>query len=64
VTSGTTHTISQALLANEIDLGLTALPVDPALTRARGLVERRGRVYLPALKVARQALMALGDADQ
>ena len=28
VTTGTTHTISQALLANEIDLGLTALPVD------------------------------------
>jgi DNA-binding transcriptional LysR family regulator len=28
VTTGTTHSISEALLANEIDLGLTALPVE------------------------------------
>jgi DNA-binding transcriptional LysR family regulator len=29
VTTGTTHSISDALLRNEIDLGLTALPVEP-----------------------------------
>ena len=28
VTTGTTHSISEALLSNEIDLGLTALPVE------------------------------------
>ena len=30
VTTGTTHSISEALLSNEIDLGFTALPVEAA----------------------------------
>ena len=34
VTTGTTHSISQALLSNEIDLGLTALPVEAAVLDA------------------------------
>jgi DNA-binding transcriptional LysR family regulator len=40
-------------------------PLDPPLVRTLGLVERRGRVEPPALKVVRQALMALGsDPDE
>ena len=38
-------------------------PLDPPLVRTLGLVERRGRVNPPALKVVRQALMALGEDD-
>ena len=34
VTTGTTHSISQALLSNEIDLGFTALPVEAAVLDA------------------------------
>ena len=34
VTTGTTHSISQALLSNEIDLGFTALPVEEAVLDA------------------------------
>ena len=34
VTTGTTHSISQALLSNEIDLGFTALPVEAGVLDA------------------------------
>ena len=48
VTTGTTHSISQALLSNEIDLGFTALPVEVAVL-AKFIVlsaEPVGRVML------------------
>jgi DNA-binding transcriptional LysR family regulator len=52
--------MSQGPLVNNV----VVRPLDPPLTRTLGLVERRGRVDPPALRVVRQALMALGNDDQ
>ena len=51
--------MSQGPLVNNV----VVRPLDPPLTRTLGLVERRGRVDPPALKVVRQALMALGEDE-
>jgi hypothetical protein len=55
------------MLANEIGAKaplVNNIALDPPLTRTLGLVERRGRVGPPALKVVRQAPMAPRDDDR
>jgi DNA-binding transcriptional LysR family regulator len=52
--------MSQGPLVNNV----VVRTLDPPLTRTLGLVERRGRLSPPALKVVRQAIMALGDDDE
>jgi DNA-binding transcriptional LysR family regulator len=39
-------------------------PLDPPLARTLGLVQRKGRAETPALKLVRQAMMALRSDDR